>query len=402
MATSGNAIVNVTNIGRDVINHVYNDVGADGYAVMDSIERRLKVIQDEQLDNRVHVWLSAPDVSQSLNAACKKRHAGTGAWFLDCAQFAQWVENPNTVMCIYGAPGCGKTVLCASIIEAVKALCTSPLSGRAYFFFESRNPNFEGLVSYENFLRSILSQLCSRLDGVPEAVQAMYRSHGKGRESPSVQALEGTLRQVIGAFDDVYIVIDSLDECGDKPQLLKWIKTVASWNSANCHLLATTRAEPDIENLLTYIAGLLNITLQGAALEQDIGMYLEERLSFITSWSEEIKNLVKAGLVSGAGEAFRWVATQMDILESCKNMTEVKEKLETLPRELQHAYGQIIATSPTRQAETSMMSRPRSTNDDQAPRQRERTDYQAVGISTLIGNVTYVSGDNVVHHHYGS
>lgn len=119
MATSGNAIVNVTNIGRDVINHVYNDVGADGYAVMDSIERRLKVIQDEQLgksvvaflspsnhaalDNRVHVWLSAPDVSQSLNAACKKRHAGTGAWFLDCAQFAQWVENPNTVMCIYGA-----------------------------------------------------------------------------------------------------------------------------------------------------------------------------------------------------------------------------------------------------------------------------------------------------------
>lgn len=198
----------------------------------------------------------------------------------------------------------------ASIIEAVKSLCTNPLSGWAYFFFDSRNTNLKGLVLYENFLRSILSQFCSRCDGVPGAVKAMYQSHGKGRETPSVQALEETLRHVIGAFDDVYIIIDSLDECGDKSRLLRWIEIVASWNSEKCHLLATTRPEPDIKSLLMRITNICSISLQGVALEKDIDLYLDERLSFITHWSEEIKKLVKSTLGSGAGEM------QVDLIHS--------------------------------------------------------------------------------------
>lgn len=164
----------------------------------------------------------------------------------------------------------------------MKCLCTTPLSGWAYFFFDSRNTNLEGLVLYENFLRSILSQLCSRCDGVPGIVEALYRSHGKGRETPSVKALEETLQHLIGAFNYAYIVIDSLDECGDKTDLLRWIQTAASWNLTKLHILATTRPEPDIQILLKRISDIRIIILQGAALEKDIIMYLGGRLSLNT------------------------------------------------------------------------------------------------------------------------
>lgn len=181
-------------------------------------------------------------------------------------------------------------------------MCTKrPLAGWAYFFFDGRNAN-KGLRLYENFLRSLLSQLCSRCYGVPGIVEAMYRSHGRGRETPSVQSLEDILRQLIEAFDDIYIMIDSLDECGDKPELLKWIQTVASWTSAKCHVLATTRPEPDITSRLKRITNILIISLKGVALEKDISMYLDDQLSSIDQWSEEIKHLVQTTLRSGAGE----------------------------------------------------------------------------------------------------
>lgn len=47
LGVSGNA--SVVNIGGDNITHIYGGIGADTYAVFDSIDRRLKVVQAEKL-----------------------------------------------------------------------------------------------------------------------------------------------------------------------------------------------------------------------------------------------------------------------------------------------------------------------------------------------------------------
>ncbi|KZP06828.1 hypothetical protein FIBSPDRAFT_1053326 [Athelia psychrophila] len=106
---SGNA--RVMNIGGDFIMHNADDVCTETQAVLESIEQRLKVVPTKCW---VDGCLAATDASQNLNAAIRKRQAGTGDWFLDGTEFAEWKETPNIVLCIYGAPGCGKTVLCIS------------------------------------------------------------------------------------------------------------------------------------------------------------------------------------------------------------------------------------------------------------------------------------------------
>ncbi|KZP14309.1 ankyrin [Athelia psychrophila] len=176
----------------------------------------------------------------------------------------------------------------------------------------------------------------------------MYQSHGNGREQPSVRALEEALRAVLAAFDDVYIVIDSLDECGEQIELLKWIQTLAGWNLARWHLLVTSRPEPDIKSRLELIYNILIVRLQGSALDKDISDYLVERLSRIIRWTEPIRALINTTLLGGADGMFRWVAMQMDSLEGCMNTREIKEKLETLPKDLEETYEKILTRSPRR------------------------------------------------------
>lgn len=90
-------------------------------------------------------------------------------------------------------------------------LCKSPgVLGHAYFYFDSRNAN-DGLANIEALLRSLLSQLSSRCDGIPAALKALYHDHGNGRAQPSLESLTNALRAIIGGFDHVYIVIDSVD-----------------------------------------------------------------------------------------------------------------------------------------------------------------------------------------------
>lgn len=58
--------------------------------------------------------------------------------------------------------------------------------------------------------------------------------------------------------------------------------------------------DPDITSRLKRILNIGSIYLQGAPLERDFGIFLDVQLFSINPWSEEMKNMVKTTLVSGA------------------------------------------------------------------------------------------------------
>ncbi|KAF7984296.1 hypothetical protein HWV62_15261 [Athelia sp. TMB] len=259
--------------------------------------------------------------------------------------YSTWRRSADNIVCIYGDPGCGKTILCSSIIEDVKDLCKSQqLSGYAYFFFDRRDAS-HGLLLFENLLRSILSQLASRCGGAPAVLKESYEDHGAGREQPSLKALYDTLRLVVEGFDHVYIVIDSLDECGDRAELFQSIETIANWDCNNVHLLLTSRPEPDITGPLGLIDRIRPVRIQGAALYKDIAAYLDAQLSSKHRWGETRK-LVKNTLIAGSDGMFRWVALQMDGLQKCLNARDAKAQLKGLPKSLEETYEQTLIKSP--------------------------------------------------------
>lgn len=188
----------------------------------------------------------------------------------------------------------------SSVIEDVKGICrANPLSGYAYFFFDSRNAD-KGLILSDNLLRSLLSQLSSRCGGIPAALKESFEAHGAGREQPSTKSLQDTLQLVLDGFDQVYIMIDSLDECGERAELLRVISTMADWKSRSLHLLMTSRPEPEITTSLDLIPKICTVRINGSVLDTDLNIYLDEQLSSQSRWSEKTRQLVKATLIEGA------------------------------------------------------------------------------------------------------
>lgn len=174
------------------------------------------------------------------------------------------------------------------------ALCESQsLSGYGYFFFDSRNAD-QGHIIFESFLRSLLSQMSYRCGGIPAALQKLFHAHGDGRAQPSLESLSDTLKSVIEGFDHFYIMVDSLDECGERPELLRWLETVASWNLSNLHLLVTTRPEPDIQSKLDVISRISSVRMNSGS-QKDIMLYLNEQLQSI-AWDERTRHLVMTTL----------------------------------------------------------------------------------------------------------
>ncbi|KZP08569.1 hypothetical protein FIBSPDRAFT_660462, partial [Athelia psychrophila] len=143
-------------------------------------------------------------------------------------------------------------------------------------------------------------------------------------------------------------MVDSLDESGDRIKLLKWIETLAGWNSARWHLLTTSRLEPDITSRLERIHNIHIVYLHGTALDKDISTFLDAQLSLISRWSAPIRVLIKTTLVRGADGMFRWAAMQIDSLQTCMNTKEVKEKLKALPKDLEETYERILTSSTRR------------------------------------------------------
>lgn len=49
---------------------------------VEEIKTLMDLVRASQVDNKVFEWLKAPDATIDFNEACKKKHPGTGLWFV--------------------------------------------------------------------------------------------------------------------------------------------------------------------------------------------------------------------------------------------------------------------------------------------------------------------------------
>ena len=81
------------------------------------------------------------------------------------------------------------------------------------------------------------------------------------------------------SLGDIYVVIDALDECTEREQLLTDLEEMASWEDVSLHMLATSRRERDIEESLDLLSDERNrISIQSALVNADIRTYTHDRL----------------------------------------------------------------------------------------------------------------------------
>ena len=104
------------------------------------------------------------------------------------------------------------------------------------------------------------------------------------------------------SFSHVYLLIDALDECTDREDLLQVITELDSWKLDKLHILVTSRRENDIEEALQPLV-MCQICIQSALVDADIRVHILERLSNdpkLKKWPVNIREEIKDTLTKGA------------------------------------------------------------------------------------------------------
>ncbi len=126
----------------------------------------------------------------------------------------------------------------------------------------------------DNFLASLLQQLCRQESSLSPEIIASQTDHARFGSRPSNSELSRLLTSQIRHFTKVFIVVDALDECRQtektKEELLSELQKLPS----NTHLLITSR--PDIFIEREFVEA---VPLRIHAQDDDVHRYLTARIS---------------------------------------------------------------------------------------------------------------------------
>lgn len=155
-------------------------------------------------------------------------------------------------------------------------------------------------------IRSLISQLSQQCVKIPTTLEALFSSCQNGQRQPSLDSLLEVMYSIIQEFPESYIVLDALDECTDRTELLAILEQMIKLKFEHFHLLVTSRKEQDIKISLEPIVDPQNIIcLQSKLVDSDICKYVRQSLSDnknLSKWRKdpEIKREIEMALVKGA------------------------------------------------------------------------------------------------------
>ena len=235
----------------------------------------LDLVRTGQVSSDLRDWLKAPDATIDHNAACEKKHPGTGTWLVKSPQFSRWLTVENSIMWLNGFAGSGKSVLCSTAIQfALRHRRSDPKVGIAFFYFTF---NDESKQDVSAMLRALLLQLSSQLRDGHADLTRLHELYKAG--TPPLPALTEHLQRLIQRFHQVYIMLDALDESprnGSRVYVLDVLEAMRDWGVQGLHLFVTSRDEPDIRDSLD-ISATQQVTMQNAGIDKDIADFISGR-----------------------------------------------------------------------------------------------------------------------------
>jgi hypothetical protein len=173
----------------------------------------------------------------------------------------------------------------------------------AYFYFDFNDAQKQ---DPEMMLRSLVYQLSQQSIKIPAGLDSLFSSCENGQRQPSVHALLEVMQHMMQEFPRVYVVLDALDECDRRAELMDMLEAISGWQLQNLHLLVTSRRERDIESSLeSFIDHQNRICLQSKLVDRDIQRYVQQRLSddkSLRKWEKDatIRQEIEAALMKGA------------------------------------------------------------------------------------------------------
>jgi len=170
-----------------------------------------------------------------------------------------------------------------------------------YYFFDF---NDSAKQKVEGMIRSIIYQLVSKLEKIPDVVAHEYKRQNNERGSAAGSRLAGwvgMLQKLLEKAHRPFIVIDALDECDETEQtlLVYTFQKLLGEKDLLVKWLFTCRPTPLFAGIMA-VPGCLHISMQTQVVDKDIQRYLSSRLEgdpALSSFPQVTKDLI-AGKIS--------------------------------------------------------------------------------------------------------
>ncbi|GKU10032.1 unnamed protein product, partial [Fusarium langsethiae] len=148
----------------------------------------------------------------------------------------------------------------------------------------------------------------------------------------------------------VFIIIDALDECTAREELLQWLKHLAS---RKAQLIVTGRPGVEFQSAIPRSFGKRNcVQLDKNVINGDIRSYveatLEQKPDFVEKrLSPSLLEEIRDKIGDGADGMFRWAACQLETLARCLSPAAIEIALVSLPRDLNETYYRMLENIPS-------------------------------------------------------
>ena len=293
----------------------------------------------------VREWLRGCNESNIRQQARNvgSRQAGTSEWLLKDSRFLDWADksSPKPTVWLYGAPGMGKSVTCASAVEQLKGMDPSCAVAFHYYRFDEE---CTALTTYRNLAEQLFDQLWHQVDDVPDNVHAQIQSSNQDPDK-----IKQFIELLATMFSVTYILLDGLDEECDRK--LKWTEALdvliffeglTAKVPCSVRLWCSSQDRLCVRNKLKHFP---TINMDQHLTGQDIEMYLSQALSVLDIGEVDpgTEAMVLEDLKGKANGNFLWAHLMVQSLEQAANFDDVVRRIqEGLPLDLNRYYERIF------------------------------------------------------------
>ncbi|CAI7672767.1 unnamed protein product [Penicillium viridicatum] len=304
-------------------------------------------------------WLTSLDFDKNHHDYMKLIEPDTGLWFLNSAEFTQWLSHANKSLLCPGIPGVGKTFISAIVVNHLKVKVQRNPEIQACCIFCSHQPRHED--SNFDLSLSLLRQLAVKNSTLLVNIESMYKRHSEYRTRPTAAEIDAELLRTAGSYEMIYIVVDALDEHHDsspEDRMLLLEKLFKLQEYAPVNILVTSR--PNTEILAAFKNCMIKeIEAQPDDMEKYINRVIPSFRSKITQFPE-VQQRVRQEVIHRADGIFLLATLHVQYLKDRPTRGSLKESLMLLPHgknSLQSAYGNVLTRIKNQDEECVKMAR---------------------------------------------
>jgi hypothetical protein len=191
----------------------------------------------------------------------------------------------------------------STVIQDIEAACKDENASMAYFYFDFRDANKQGL---RDLLSSLLTQLSACSGPRCDILSKLYSAHDEGDKQPSDNILAKCLKEMLTlpGQPSTYLIIDALDESSNtagmpspREAVLQLLKELVNLSLPNLHICVTSRPEIDIRNVLEPLTSRRVSLHDQSGQKKDIADFVRSVVysdseQIMRRWKTEDKELV--------------------------------------------------------------------------------------------------------------